>query len=219
MKTNNITKIPQFNNYYRYINLCSVSKSYSGVAIYTKQKANKIITEFPNCPYRFNQEGRFICLYFDTYIIINVYVVNSKINLTRLNERLQWENYIQEFLSNISNDGLPIILCGDLNVVPTNKDINMRVSSLFPGTSFEERQAFNNYTLIDTYRHVYPNNNTTPYTFWMPYNQMRVKNIGCRLDMFMISDTLLHKINNIVHLCDYLGSDHCPILLSFNEYF
>lgn len=205
----------ELKNYHYYINSAK-KKGYSGTAIYSKEKPL-------NVTYGINiqehdQEGRVITLEFDTYFIVTVYTPNSKSELIRLPYRVQWE---KDFLSYIKSldEKKPVLLCGDLNVAHKEIDLtNPKSNRMNPGFSDEERERFTillENGFVDTFRHFYPNK-THSYSWWSYRFNSRDKNIGWRIDYWVVSERFMDKVVDSCIDSDILGSDHCPVVLYIN---
>ncbi len=204
-----------------YTSVASNKKGYSGVALLTNETPEWVAYDPTHVldwykGYEFLKEGRIIVAKFQTHIVINVYTVNAKPELARLQERLVWEEMIRNYIQHLHKEfQLPIILCGDLNVAHQEIDIhNPKGKSKMPGFSKEEREAFGTLlqtcNMTDTYRHLHPD--TTKYTYWSNYAKSRERNVGWRIDYVLVSNTLHGHILEAECLNEYGGSDHCPVL-------
>lgn len=190
-------------------------KGYSGTLIFTKLKP--INVKYGMGIEEHDQEGRMITLEFEKFFLINVYVPNSKRGLLRLDYRMTWENDFLNYVKTLEKNK-PVIFCGDLNVCHKEIDIaNPKTNLRSAGFTIEERNKFtilldNGY--IDTYR--YQNPDKIAYTWWTYFAQARARNIGWRLDYFVISEKLLLKLKESAIYSEIMGSDHCPIGLEMN---
>jgi exodeoxyribonuclease-3 len=208
-----------------HINAATSKKGYSGVALLSTTQPEWVHHDLnpmeklssTYSPYDFLQEGRMITAKFPTHIVVNVYTVNSKPELARLEERLLWEQMLREYLAHLEQEfHLPVILCGDLNVAHQEIDIyNPKGKSKTAGFSNEERHAFTTLLkdcgMTDTFRHLHPD--TKKYTYWSNYAASRQRNVGWRIDYVLVSNSLPHS--NILDadcLNEYGGSDHCPVV-------
>ena len=191
----------------------ATKKGYSGTAIFSKIKPLQVIYDIPE----HNDEGRVITLEYENFFLINVYVPNSKRELLRLDYRQKWDKDLLKFMKNLEKKK-SIVLCGDLNVAHNEIDLKNPNSNHFnPGFSDEERKGFSNFLeagFLDVFREKYPDK--IQYTWWSYMFHARDKNIGWRLDYFLISKNLLNSVKDIVILEEVLGSDHCPVELIFN---
>ncbi|SOC42036.1 exodeoxyribonuclease III [Ureibacillus acetophenoni] len=198
--------------YYQYWNYAQ-KKGYSGTAIFTKHKPMSVrygVGEEVD-----EVEGRIITLEYDQFYLVNVYTPNSQRDLARLPYRLEWEEKIFDYLNELDKDK-PVIYCGDLNVAHTEIDLKNAKSNVGnSGFTFEERGKMSELLssgFTDTFRYKYPDK-TDSYTWWSYMNKVRERNIGWRIDYFIVSDRLRNSINKVDIHSDVLGSDHCPILL------
>jgi exodeoxyribonuclease-3 len=194
----------------------SISKSgYSSTAILSKKKpisVNYGLEDKDNI----DNEGRVITLKFINYYLIHIYTPNSGISLNRLKWRIDiWDKTFEEYINKLQQNK-SIIVCGDLNVAHTENDLkNPKTNLKTAGFTIQERESFNNLllkcNLIDSFRFL--NKDTIKYSFWSYMNKARDKNIGWRIDYFLLSEKLFKKkiFSNI--LTDIYGSDHAPIKL------
>lgn len=201
-----------FDGYYSYWN-SAVKKGYSGTAIFTKIKP---LSEFYGIGIpEHDNEGRVITLEFDRFFLVNVYTPNSQRGLARLDYRMEWE---EAFLSYIEGLDLkkPVIICGDLNVAHNEIDLkNPESNHKNAGFSDEERgkmTALLGNGFIDSFRFFYPEKEDA-YTWWSYMFSAREKNIGWRIDYFIISERLRNDVIDSMIYDSVLGSDHCPVAL------
>lgn len=196
--------------YYEYWN-SAVKKGYSGTAIFTKNKPLSI--KYGLGIEEHDQEGRMITLEYEKFFLVNVYVPNSKSDLSRLDYRMKWEDDFKKYLSKI-NEYKPVIVCGDLNVAHQEIDLkNPKSNNGNHGFTLEERNKFSDLLdegFIDIYRIFYPNK-TGAYTWWSPMLNLRERNVGWRIDYFIASNRLINNILNVEIFSCIFGSDHCPI--------
>jgi exodeoxyribonuclease-3 len=205
----------ELDGYYQYWNYAE-RKGYSGTAIFTKKKplsvSYGIEMEEPDT------EGRVITLEFDDFYVVNCYTPNSKRDLTRLGYRLNWEDAMKEHLIKL-NAHKPVIFCGDLNVAHNEIDLkNPKPNMGNSGFTEEERQKFSSLLdagFIDSFRYFYPEQ-TDAYTWWSYMSKVRERNIGWRIDYFVVSEELVSSLKDAGIHHDILGSDHCPIVLETN---
>ena len=188
-------------------------KGYSGTAVFTKIKP--ISVTYGIGIEEHDKEGRIITLEFDNFYFVNCYTPNSKRELERLDYRQVWEDEIRNYLNTLSNKK-PVIYCGDLNVAHKEIDLkNPNTNHNSAGFTDEERNKMTellNSGFIDTFRYKYPDKEGA-YTWWSYMFKAREKDIGWRIDYFIISESIKEKINDAVIHKDILGSDHCPIEL------
>ena len=201
-----------FDEYYEYWNSAE-RKGYSGTAIFSKQEPISVkngigIEEHDN-------EGRVITLEYEEFYLVNCYTPNSKRELERLPYRMIWEDEIRKYLKKLSSIK-PVIYCGDLNVAHNEIDLkNAKSNKGNCGFTDEERGKMTKLLgsgFTDSFRFKYPNK-TDSYTWWSYMGKAREKNIGWRIDYFIVSDKIKDKINDVIIHDDIMGSDHCPVEL------
>ena len=169
-------------------------KGYSGTAIFSKKQPLSVTygieLEEPD------REGRVITLEFEAYYVVNVYTPNSKRDLTRLGYRLMWEDAMREHLIKL-NKHKPVIFCGDLNVAHHEIDLkNPKPNIGNSGFTYEERDKMSillEAGFIDSFRHFYPDQ-TDSYTWWSYMSKVRERNIGWRIDYFLVSESLVDRL-------------------------
>ena len=187
-------------------------KGYSGTAIFTKIKP-LAVTHGIDIDHH-DQEGRVLTAEFDEYYLVNVYVPNSKRELTRLEYRQQWDRDFLAFLRALEKKK-PVICCGDLNVAHTELDLaNPKSNTKNHGFTPEERAGFSALMtagLIDTFREFEKGGGH--YTWWSPLSGARARNVGWRIDYFLASAALRPRLKRVYHRPETLGSDHCPVVL------
>ena len=191
-------------------------KGYSGTAIFTKIKPINVtygigVQEHDN-------EGRVITLEFEKFYMVNVYTPNSKRELERLDYRQIWEDEIRNYLLKL-NKKKPVIMCGDLNVAHEEIDLkNPKTNRMSAGFTDEEREKMTkllNAGFIDTYRYLYPDK--IEYSWWSYMRNAREKNVGWRIDYFIVSKDIKDKIVDAKIHSDIFGSDHCPVELNIDN--
>ena len=189
----------------------AVKKGYSGTAILTKKKL--ISVSFDIQIEEHDQEGRVTCAEFDAFYLVTVYTPNSGGELARLGYRKTWDAAFLDYLKELE-DKKPVLVCGDLNVA--HKDIDLARPKAnynkFAGYMQEEIDGMDNYHkagIIDTFRHKHPE--TVKYSWWSYRGGAREKNVGWRIDYFLVSDSLKEKVVSADIHAKVMGSDHCPI--------
>lgn len=201
--------------YFQYWNY-AMKKGYSGTAIFTKKKPLSV--KYGVGAEEAEPEGRIITLEFEEFYLVNVYTPNSQRDLARLDFRLDWERKMYHYLNELKKIK-PVILCGDLNVAHQEIDLkNPKPNQGNSGFTEEERGKMTtllNAGFIDTFRFLYPNQ-TEAYTWWSYMNKVRERNIGWRIDYFIISETLKDALQNAEIHADVMGSDHCPVALDLS---
>ncbi|GIN88801.1 exodeoxyribonuclease III [Heyndrickxia sporothermodurans] len=206
----------EFNGYEQYWNYAE-KKGYSGTAVFTKKKPLSVKyglgdkTEEP--------EGRIITLEFEELYLVNVYTPNSQRDLARLAFRLSWEDEILEYLKELDQKK-PVILCGDLNVAHQEIDLkNAKSNKGNSGFTDEERGKMSillENGFVDSFRFLYPYKSDA-YTWWSYMQKVRERNIGWRIDYFILSNRLASKLVDSQIHSHVLGSDHCPIMLELKS--
>ncbi|MDR3588205.1 MAG: exodeoxyribonuclease III [Negativicutes bacterium] len=199
-----------FEGYEQYWN-SAVKKGYSGTAIFTRLRPLSVAYGMNAAEH--DQEGRLITLEFDSFFLVNVYTPNSQRGLTRLDYRLKWEDDFRAYLQQLDRTK-PLIVCGDANVAHQEIDIkNPRSNRKNAGFTDEEREKMT--TLLDagftdTFRSLYPDKKDA-YTWWSYMMNARSRNIGWRIDYFLVSARLRQHVKDAVIYADIPGSDHCPV--------
>jgi len=198
-------------------------KGYSGTAIFSKVKAIDFKRNLDKEELgEVDKEGRVISLEFENFSLVTVYTPNAKPELERLKLKDElWNPLFLEHCKNLEKEkNKPVVICGDLNVA--HKEIDLKNPQLNKttktkpgnaGFTDKERKGFDKLLeagFIDTFRHFYPDKEGA-YSWWSYRFSARQKNIGWRIDYFLISESLLPKLKSASILFEVLGSDHCPI--------
>jgi len=203
-----------FENYFQYWNSAE-KKGYSGTAIFCKNKPISI--NYGIGIEKHDKEGRVITLEFEKFFMVNCYTPNAKRELTRLGYRMEWEDEFRKYLINL-NKTKPVILCGDLNVAHEEIDLkNPKANRGNAGFTDEEREKLTKLLssgFIDSFRYMYPTEEA--YSWWSYMGKAREKNIGWRIDYFLVSEKIKNKIEDAKIHSKILGSDHCPVELDIN---
>lgn len=224
-----IKKPEHLRPYYKYLyyNLAE-KKGYSGTAILCNVEPEWIAYDFKHFSedtigaykqFAFTREGRMITAKFETFVLVNCYVPNTKSDLSRLDERLKWEQLIRNYVTALELETeLPVIICGDLNVAHKEIDIHSpKTNKKSAGFTQEERDAFSEFLktgFVDTFRTMKPDE--TKYSYWSNFRNARENNKGWRLDYFIVSTDIIKNVNISDILIEYQGSDHAPIILDIN---
>ena len=189
-------------------------KGYSGTMIYSKIEPLSI--KYGIGIEAFDNEGRVITLEYDNFYLVNAYVPNSKRELERLNERMYFEDEMRKYLKSLNKN---VIYCGDLNVAHEEIDIkNAKTNTRSAGFTIEERNKMTELLesgFIDTFRYLYPD--AIKYSWWSYMGGARAKNVGWRLDYFIVNNEYINKVKDSLILNEIMGSDHCPIKLIIEE--
>lgn len=208
-KMNESQKDFSFDNYYEFWNNAEKA-GYSGTLIYTKKKPLSVHLGLENGKY--NDEGRAVTLEFEDFYFVTVYSPNSKRELERLDYRMVYEDDFRNYLKKL-DEKKPVIVCGDLNVAHTEIDLkNPKSNERNAGYTIEERTKFSallNSGFTDSFRYLYPDK--IQYTWWSYMMSARAKNIGWRIDYFLISDRLRKDLKDSIIYDKVEGSDHCPV--------
>ena len=215
----------EFLGYQSYWNYAD-KKGYSGTAIYTRHTPLNVTYGIGIDEH--DHEGRVITLEMEDFYLVCVYVPNAQDGLKRLDYRMRWEDDFRAYLKGLAekehqSEGKDatfrkgVIVCGDLNVAHKEIDLkNPKSNRQNPGFTDEERSQFTNLLdagFIDTFRHFYPDQ-TDIYSWWSYRFQARQKNIGWRIDYFVVSDNLNPRLKDAKIHTEIFGSDHCPVELT-----
>lgn len=198
--------------YHQYWNYAE-KKGYSGTAVFTKIEPTSV--RYGLDIEEHDTEGRVITLEYDDFYLVNVYTPNSQRELARLDYRMKWEDDFREYLKNLEIKN-PVILCGDLNVAHKEIDLkNPSTNKKSAGFTDEERDKMTiliDSGFLDSFRYFYPDKEDA-YTWWSYMRQARDRNVGWRIDYFMVSQAFGDKIKSAGIHPEILGSDHCPVEL------
>ena len=190
-------------------------KGYSGTAIFAKHEPLSVryglgIDEH-------DHEGRAITLEYENFYLLNVYTPNSQRELTRLDYRMTWEDALRNYMMELDKHK-PVIYCGDLNVAHEEIDLkNPKTNHFSAGFTDEERGKFSellNSGFSDTFRSLYPEK--IEYSWWSYMFQARQKNVGWRIDYFVVSNRILDKVKEAKIHTEIMGSDHCPVSIEID---
>ncbi len=205
----------EFDGYYSFWNSAE-KKGYSGTAIFTKKKPLSV--NYGIGIEEHDHEGRVITLEFEKFYMVNIYTPNSKRELERLDYRCKWEDEIRKYLLNL-NRIKPVIMCGDLNVAHKEIDLkNPKTNRHNAGFTDEERQKMTQLLeagFIDSFRFLYPDK-PDQYSWWSYMGRAREKNIGWRIDYFIVSNNIKENIKDAYIFPEVMGSDHCPVGLNID---
>ena len=199
--------LPGYESYWCY----AEKKGYSGTAIFTRHTPMSVSYNL-GVPGH-DSEGRVITLEYADFYLVCVYTPNSQDGLRRLDYRMSWEDDFREYLCKLDKQK-PVIVCGDMNVAHEEIDLkNPATNHLDPGFSDEEREKFTGLLdagFIDTFRSLYPDR-TDAYSWWSYRAAARQRNVGWRIDYFVVSERLRGNIKDAYILPEVMGSDHCPV--------
>jgi exodeoxyribonuclease-3 len=205
-----------FDGYEQYWN-SAVKRGYSGTAVFSRVPPLNVSYDMALPEH--DQEGRLITLEFADFQLVNVYTPNSQRGLTRLEYRLQWEDSFRAYIARL-NVKKPVIVCGDLNVAHQEIDIkNPAANKNNAGFTPDERGKLTQLLsegFTDSFRHLYPDRRDA-FSWWSYMANARERNIGWRIDYFLVSDGLCQQIREAAILPEVQGSDHCPVVLEIFE--
>ncbi len=201
--------LPGYHQYWNY----AEKKGYSGTAVFTKEEPLSVryglgIPEH-------DQEGRVITCEFPTFYLITVYVPNSQNELRRLDYRMSWEDAFREYICRLDQEK-PVVFCGDLNVAHEEIDLkNPDKNHMSAGFSDEERAKFSRLLdsgFVDSFRMLHPDARDE-YSWWSYRTKARERNVGWRIDYFVVSEKMKDRIRAAEIRQEIFGSDHCPVEL------
>jgi exodeoxyribonuclease III len=189
---------------------CAEKKGYAGTATFSRTRPLSVTTGIRIADH--DREGRVLTTEFDDFFVVNVYVPNSGRELARLPYRQTWDRDFLRYLKKLERRK-PLIICGDMNVAHTELDLaNPKANMKNHGFTPEERTGFTTLLgagFLDTFREF--ERAGGHYSWWSPMPGVRARNIGWRLDYFLISPALRPRLKRAFILKDVLGSDHCPV--------
>ena len=203
---------PGYESYWCY----AEKKGYSGTAIFTKH--TPLSVSYNIGIEEHSTEGRTITLEYEGFYLVCVYTPNAQDGLKRLDYRMSWEDAFREYLCSLDKTK-PVIVCGDMNVAHEEIDLkNARANVGNPGFSDEERAKFTELLgagFTDSFRYLYPDRRDA-YSWWSYRAAARERNVGWRIDYFVVSDRLRDNIKDAYILPEITGSDHCPVGLDMS---
>lgn len=199
--------------YKAFVNCSKVRKGYSGTAILTKKEPLEVVYDMGLEEH--DQEGRVITAEFESFYLVTVYTPNSGEGMRRLEYRAQWDEVFKEHLVAL-NTKKPVIVCGDLNVAHTELDIarakaNYNKTSGYTQTEIDGLNNILEAGFIDTFRHLHPDE--VKYSWWNYKFRARERNVGWRIDYFLISEQLKEQLKEAEIYNHCFGSDHCPVAI------
>lgn len=214
--------------YIEYWNSSKGKKGYSGTAIFTKVKPLTVINDIPE---QFvqesglvfddygqsNEEGRVIAAEFEDFYVVTAYTPNAKDDLTRLPLRQQFDRAMTLYCADLQKKK-PVLYCGDMNVAHTEDDLaNPKPNRGKKGFTDEERAGFDNWLaagFVDTFRLFTEGNGH--YTWWSHFAKSRERNVGWRIDYWLVSAGIKDKVKKAEIHAAQMGSDHCPVSLEID---
>lgn len=209
--------------YTEYWNSSKAKKGYSGTAIFTKIKPLAVINDIPEEFVKAgglthdgyghsNDEGRVIAAEFNDFYVVTAYTPNAKDDLTRIPLRQQWDKALMLYCADLQKKK-PVLYCGDMNVAHTELDLaNPKPNVGKKGFTAEERAGFDAWLaagFVDTFRMFTQGNGH--YTWWSHFAKARERNVGWRIDYWLVSEVIKNKVKKAEIHASQLGSDHCPV--------
>lgn len=189
---------------------CALKKGYAGTALFVKTRPLAVACGIGRTEH--DNEGRVLTAEYPDFYLVNVYVPNSQRALTRLAYRQQWDQVFLRYLKKLGKKK-PVIFCGDFNVAHTELDLaNPKANLGQHGFTLPERAGFSALVkagFLDTFREFEAGGGH--YTWWSPRAGVRARNVGWRLDYFLISAALRPRLRRAFIHCEIAGSDHCPV--------
>ncbi len=206
------TALEGLDGYHIYPN-SAVRKGYSGTAILSRIKPVEVVPHIGIDEH--DQEGRVLCAEYPDYFLVTVYTPNSGNGLRRLEYRQHWDREFLVYLKKLEKSK-PVVVCGDLNVAHREIDLarpkpNYNKTAGYTQAEIDGMDNLMSASFIDTYRHLHPD--TVKYSWWSYRAGARGKNIGWRIDYFLVSAQLSDKILAAEIHDQVMGSDHCPVFL------
>ena len=211
-----IEALKELDGYHIYSNSAE-KKGYSGTAILTREKPRAVSYDIGVAEH--DTEGRVICAEFESFYLITVYTPNSGSELKRLDYRTQWDKAFLQFIKDKEMDK-PVVVCGDLNVAHRDIDLarpkpNYNKSAGYMQREIDGIDRLTSSGLLDTFRVMNPGE--IKYSWWSYRAQARQRNVGWRIDYFLVSNSLREMIDSADVLCEVEGSDHCPVELILKD--
>jgi len=207
--------LEQNGEYHEYWNHAE-KKGYSGTAVFTRFEPLSVRYGIEE---DYEPEGRVLTLEFPGFYLVNVYTPNARRDLSRLEYRMEWEDRFRGYLLELDAK-MPVVVCGDLNVAHQEIDLkNPKSNRRNAGFTPEERGKMTELLaagFVDTFRHLYPEL-AGAYSWWSYMPKMRERNVGWRIDYFLVSSRLVPQIAGAGIDAPILGSDHCPVLLELDD--
>ena len=204
--------LPGYEQYWNF----AQKKGYSGTAIFTRHKP--LAVNYGVGVEELDTEGRLITLEYENFYLVTCYTPNAQRELARIDHRLRWEEALRAYLVSL-DQRKPVVYCGDLNVAHNEIDLkNPKSNRGSAGFSDEERGAFSQLLesgFTDTFRYLYPDR-TDAYSWWSYMLSAREKNVGWRIDYFVVSNTIASTITEATIHPEIYGSDHCPVGLELS---
>lgn len=208
------TTMELFPGYKLYVNSSKARKGYSGTAILSKTEPIAITYDMNHEEH--DQEGRVITAEYPDFFLITVYTPNAGEGLKRLDYREKWDVEFKNYAAGLQAKK-PVIICGDLNVAHQPIDIARAKENYNKAAGYTQREI-DGFTrlleagFVDTFRRFYPEE--VKYTYWNYLFNSRSRNVGWRIDYFLVSESIIGKVKDAMIYNQYLGSDHCPVAIN-----
>lgn len=202
--------LPEFRTF---VNSCKTRKGYSGTTIMSRIEPIAVTCDMNVEEH--DQEGRVMTAEFPGFYLVTVYVPNSGEGLKRLDYREKWDNDFRSYLVALK-EKKPVVVCGDFNVAHQPIDIARPKENYNKSAGYTQKEI-DGFTklletgFIDTFRRFYPGE--VKYTYWNYLFNARSRNVGWRIDYFLVSDSFVDKVRDAAIYDQYLGSDHCPVAI------
>ncbi|KZX76406.1 exodeoxyribonuclease III [Oleiphilus sp. HI0009] len=205
--------LAELEGYHIYSNSAE-KKGYSGTAIITKERPLSIKNDIGIDEH--DTEGRVICAEYEDFYLVTVYTPNSGSELKRLPYRQTWDKAFLEYIQTLEQTK-PVLVCGDLNVAHKDIDLarpkpNYNKSAGYMQEEIDGMDAYTNAGFVDSFRHIHPEQGER-YSWWSYRAGARQRNIGWRIDYFLVSDSFKDRIKNADIFDQVMGSDHCPVMI------
>ena len=203
--------------YYSYFDHSKLKKGYSGVAIFSKNKPEKV--EYGIGISKFDEEGRTLVAYYKDFVLLNVYFPNGGGGTERLAYKMEYYDEFLKFIDRIKKTGKEIIFCGDVNTAHNEIDLaRAKENEKHTGFLPAEREWIDkliSHGYVDTFRSLHPEK--IQYSWWDMKTFARDRGVGWRIDYFFVSNGLFDKVKKAEILDNIMGSDHCPIFLELKS--
>ena len=202
---------------YHLIFNCAEKKGYSGVAVYSKVKPKNVCLKLGL--ETFDKEGRLLVVYYENFVLVNVYLPHGGRDKSKLNYKLKSYDILKSFSEALLKENDNVIFCGDFNVAISKKDLaraNQNLNNIM--FTEAERNAISEFLdlgFVDSFRFLFADK--IKYSWWPYIADCRTRNVGWRIDYVFVSENLKHKVKDSFILNDVFGSDHCPVGVELNE--
>ena len=198
-------------DYHVFVNSSNARKGYSGTAILTRQEPVNVTIDIGMSEY--DQEGRVITAEYTNFFLVTVYTPNSGEGLSRLTYREAWDREFNEYMVWLSKRK-PVIACGDFNVAHQAIDLarpkeNYNKSAGYTQSEIDGFTRLLDTGLVDSFRSLYPD--TVRYSYWDYVTSARERNVGWRIDHFLVDRRMIPAVKDAAIYNEYMGSDHCPV--------